>query len=470
MVSVLNTLGVHAACLGNHDLDFGLEHFCSLSSQCEFPWMVSNVFDKETGQPLGDLKSSLLIDWAGVRIGLMALVEEDWLTTLSVLDVDDVIYHDFVTMGKGLALELKSKGAEVVIALTHMREPNDIRLLKSVNEIDVVMGGHDHHYNVQFIEPNRNLLMKSGTDFRELTKLEIGVNPDTQLNLDFERLEVTSAISEDSEMKEITDGFLTSMSASLDQLIGRLSVDLDGRFEVIRTEETNLGNFICDILRSASKSEICFLNSGTFRSNRIHPIGEFTKRDLLDILPMIDETIVLHLSGRDLVKALENGVSQYPKMEGRFLQVSGLSFSFDPAKDPGDRVDLASVYIHDRDEEVDLDEMYTVCTKSYLAEGKDGFDVLKGAKVLVDNEDSPVLPTCVRYHFMTLDVLSHWKKEMSKSPDALARKYASKMKRVLKRCSSSRSKAKSDPEMFCNVLKCYTITALKEDRIQHFNH
>ena len=49
MMPVLNGIGVHVACLGNHDLDFGLDHFVTLSKQCNFPWLVANVIDKKTG-------------------------------------------------------------------------------------------------------------------------------------------------------------------------------------------------------------------------------------------------------------------------------------------------------------------------------------------------------------------------------------------------------------------------------------
>ena len=37
-------------------------------------------------------------------------------------------------------------GCEYVVALTHMRTPNDIRLAESVPEIDLILGGHDHVY------------------------------------------------------------------------------------------------------------------------------------------------------------------------------------------------------------------------------------------------------------------------------------------------------------------------------------
>jgi 5'-nucleotidase len=36
-----------------------------------------------------------------------------------------------------------------VIALTHMRYPNDVKLAESVDEIDLILGGHDHLYEVK---------------------------------------------------------------------------------------------------------------------------------------------------------------------------------------------------------------------------------------------------------------------------------------------------------------------------------
>ena len=50
--------------------------------------------------------------------------------------------------------------------------------------------------------------------------------------------------------------------------------------------------------------------------------GPLLPQDLLSILPMLEDTCVLRLSGRSLVQALENGLSAFPKLEGRFLQAS----------------------------------------------------------------------------------------------------------------------------------------------------
>ena len=57
------------------------------------------------------------------------------------------------------------------------------------------------------------------------------------------------------------------MDAEMCKELGEFEVDLDGRFTSIRTSETNLGNFICDIMVAATNADLAVLNSGTFRSD-----------------------------------------------------------------------------------------------------------------------------------------------------------------------------------------------------------
>ena len=71
----------------------------------------------------------------------------------------------------------------------------------------------------------------------------------------------------------------------------------------------------------------------------------------------------------------------YPKLEGRFLQVSGVSFAFDPALPPGERVDPKFVRIGDQ--YLEMTTKYRLVTKAYLYAGKDGFEALTRGKILV---------------------------------------------------------------------------------------
>ena len=75
----------------------------------------------------------------------IGLVEKEWLDTLAAINPNEVIYTDFVEAANTLTTELKDKeNCDIVIALTHMRQPNDIKLAENSPRIDLILGGHDH--------------------------------------------------------------------------------------------------------------------------------------------------------------------------------------------------------------------------------------------------------------------------------------------------------------------------------------
>ena len=53
---------------------------------------------------------------------------------------------------------------------------------------------------------------------------------------------------------------------------------------------------------------------------------------------MMDPLVLIDVDGQQIHSALENGVSQWPKLEGRFPQVSGITFAFDHSLPAGSHV------------------------------------------------------------------------------------------------------------------------------------
>ncbi|XP_050523089.1 mannosylglucosyl-3-phosphoglycerate phosphatase isoform X2 [Daktulosphaira vitifoliae] len=414
MSKVLNNLGTQCAVFGNHEFDFGLEVLAERVSETNFPWLMSNVVDNETGRPLGDGKITHVFDWHNRRIGLVGLVERDWLDTLATIDPEEVTFIDFVEAGRSLAKQLKEDGCDYVIALTHMRMPNDIKLAENVNEIDLILGGHDHAYEIQLI--NNRYIIKSGTDFREFSKITINLN-NLSDPIDVQRIEITKDIEEDIAMKEILDSYLDVMEGKMGEVLGTFTVELEGRFSKIRTEETNLGNWVCDVLLAATGADLVILNSGTFRSDRIHPSGDFTLGDLVNIVPMQDPTIVILVSGQQILEALENSVSKYPKTEGRFPQVSGISFCFDPDAEPGNRVEPNLIRIGD--EYLVLNQSYKLATKCYLHNGCDGYTMLKNSPVVINEEECPELSLAIQNHFSAIKMRQGKSSRLSKHRQSL---------------------------------------------------
>ena len=291
-----------------------------MSEETNFPWLLSNVYDDTTDEILADGKITHIITWHGKKLGFMGLIEEEWMETLSTLDPEDLEYKDFVTEGRRLAKELRAQGVDYVIALTHMRWPNDTRLAEDVEEIDLILGGHDHDFGCRQV--NGRTIVKSGTDFQNYALVTLTFNKSGPVDVDVQERTVDSSIPEDEEVKAIVQKYTDQMGDEMNTVLGRIVVDLDGRFEIIRTQESNLGNFVTDIMLRSMEADAALLNAGCMRSDKVHSHGEFTQGDLMSILPMMNTVVVLATTGKQLLAALENGVSKYPAHEGCFPQVS----------------------------------------------------------------------------------------------------------------------------------------------------
>ncbi|RVE41893.1 hypothetical protein evm_013467 [Chilo suppressalis] len=398
MVPVLNEIGTHCAVFGNHDFDFGLDVLSGLVAQSNFPWLMSNVIDNETGRPLGDGKITHALLCNGHKIGLIGLVEQEWLDTLSTINPEEVTFIDFLQAGSKLASQLKQEGCEYVIALTHMRTPNDVKLAEGCNEIDLILGGHDHVYEV--LEVNNRYIVKSGTDFRQFSKITITFEGSPRVNI--EEVKVTSACAEDQVLKAKVDKYSAMIEGKMDEVLGKFCVPLEGRFSCIRRQECNLGNWVCDVLLAATGADLVILNSGTFRSDQVHAAGDFTLRDLSTIIPMRDLLVVVEATGAVILEVLENAVSKYPSLEGRFPQVAGISFAFDPTKPSGQRV--AEQVVKVGDEYLQKDQKYRLAVKQYLYNGNDGFTMLPKCKVLVSEDMCPEVGMAVQNHFAAINV------------------------------------------------------------------
>ncbi len=147
-------------------------------------------------------------------------------------------------------------------------------------------------------------------------------------------------------------------------VIGMVSHDLLLENFNVRLRETELGNFIADSVAEASGAPIAVINGGGIRASFYE--GVVYGGDIAVVCPFDNEIIVLEMEGQTLWDMLENGLStctdEFPG--GRFLQVSGIHYTFDSSKPAGSR--LVSVKIPDG---TDLDPKaeYQVAVTDYMA-------------------------------------------------------------------------------------------------------
>jgi 2',3'-cyclic-nucleotide 2'-phosphodiesterase (5'-nucleotidase family) len=156
--------------------------------------------------------------------------------------------------------------------------------------------------------------------------------------------------------------------------------------------ETNMGNLIAEAQRVGVDADVGMANGGGIRGDRTYDAGtELTRRDILTELPFGNVTVKLEMSGALLLEVLENGVSKIEDGAGRFPQIAGMSFVYDPTAPSGSRVVSAKV----GGKTLDVNATYTMATNDYSAGGGDGYSMLKKAKVLIDASAATYMATMV---------------------------------------------------------------------------
>lgn len=170
----------------------------------------------------------------------------------------------------------------------------------------------------------------------------------------------------------------------------------------MRTEETNLGNFIADLIRTEFNSDFGHFNGGGLRANCVFDAGPLKHKFINQVLPNEDKIVKLSLSGRLYKRVLENGVSNYPKYDGRWPVISGIQFEFDPSKEPGDRI-LEESMKTDKGEPVEMDKTYTLALMYFFTAGKDGNEALLDESVVNHGPALDEAPTIqnILFRFLT---------------------------------------------------------------------
>ncbi len=371
MIDAWNALGVDYAVPGNHDFDFGDAVLRERILASRFPWLAANIFDNHTGRPFEGLQPYAVRELNGVKVGLFGVLLPETEVSSSVSQ--DTNIRDVCATARPVVSKLRTQGATVIIALTHLEMEQDRALARCVS-VDAIIGGHDH----ERIEDRSTgtPIFKVAADAVELGRLTLEVDGRSGAvrKLDWKVLPVTNQVPEDPTFAEAMRRY-GPLVAELAQPVGRTPVPLDARKKAVRSQETNLGSLIADALREASGTDVTLVNGGAIRGDTVFPAGELTRRELLSIFPYADKLVRMQVPGATLLAALENGVSKSAEDEepGRFLQVSGLRFTFDVSRPKGQRVLCATV----GGKPLSPTATYSVATLSFLAGGKDGYEMFR---------------------------------------------------------------------------------------------
>ncbi|WP_207592243.1 5'-nucleotidase C-terminal domain-containing protein [Halomontanus rarus] len=384
MTTMLNESPISYNAMGNHEFDNGPESFLENVAESEFTWLSANLIDERTDDVFGAEEGAAryaVEEVDGVQIGFTGLAPADADEVTSVGDHVEVL--EPVEAAETVVADLQDAGAEVVVLLSHLASPVAEELVAEVGGIDVVVGDHAAFVAEEPVEVDDTVLSFVGDEFDYVGQLDIDVADGEVDDYAFE-LHDLAALVEDGEVEpheeieELLVEYEDELDDELGEVIGETAVDLDVRTDVVRSEESNFGNWLTDVMAEDVDADVAIQNGGSIRSDRVYEAGNITRRMIVDILPFPNSVVKLEVTGDQLREALEHGVSSIEDGHGRFPQVSGISYAYDPDAPAGDRLEEVTV----GGEDLDPDERYELATNDFLVGGGDGYDVFTEAEVL----------------------------------------------------------------------------------------
>lgn len=393
MVALLNAAGVDVAAFGNHEFDFGPDVAQTRRGESNFPWLAANVQDAVTGAPFAVNTWTKAV--GELTVGFFGLLTPD--TAVLSSPGETVRFLPVVPAAAAAVKRLREQGANVVIALTHQTIAEDRAMVREVKGIDLVLGGHDHDPMMVF--ENNVPILKTGSDFNYLAAIDLAVTtttgqrgPVTTVAPVGWRTASTAGVPPAPEMAALVKGYTDRLDREMGAVIGRTETELDSRRPAVRGGEAAIGNFVADALRAHHKADIGLFNGGGIRAETLRPAGSaLTRADILAEFPFSNSAVLVEIKGSDLMTALENGVSQVEDLSGRFPQVSGMAFTFDPKRPAGRRVVAASV----GGKPLDPAAIYRLATADFLLKGGDGYTTLANGWIIVDPTSARLVTTII---------------------------------------------------------------------------
>jgi 5'-nucleotidase/UDP-sugar diphosphatase len=363
-IGFLSAMGVDAAVMGNHELDYGQPAFRQLVEEARFPMLGANVDAEPMPFPL--LPATVLRPPGGPRVGVLGLVTDELTTTTHPRNTDGVHVEPPARTAAGWVPWLRSR-SDLVVILSHLGLTTDHRLAREVDGIDLIIGGHNHRLLAGPEVEQGVPIVQAGERGMYLGRLDLLVEDGEVQIQDYRLLPVDDGVPEDAVIAAEVAALDARLADEIEVVVGHCATKLDADRAIVRRIESNFGDWVGDLARALTGADLALFNGGSFRASIA--AGEVRIRDVYEAFPFGNELVTADVSGAVLQQALDRSAALDPDDDpGGFLQVSGLSLVIADGK-------AESVHVAGRP--LDPSASYRLVMPDFLAAGGDGYGMLK---------------------------------------------------------------------------------------------
>ncbi len=331
MVQAMNAAKLDYATFGNHEFELDRDTLITRIEQSNFKWLSANC-TLANGSPFPKVQPWDTVRMSGHLVALFGLTLQG-------------NYRSYVRCGnpdsaaRVAADTLSRIGADLIVGVTHQSIEADRDLLGHDSRIDLILGGHEHEAHDSVVSGRHVLKADANSRSAQFVTLWGGKEHWRQA---VGTVHINSRLPDDTAVARVTAAWDDSLRRRLgpERQIGSTAIPIDARDEVSRNAESVLGDLVTDAVRAGTGSDVALINAGAMRLDDVIPPGPVSSYQIESIFLFADETrmVTFPLTGARLREVLEHGVSDAALGKGGFLQVSGVSFTYDPAKPSGSRL------------------------------------------------------------------------------------------------------------------------------------
>lgn len=383
VTAMLKEMGLEFSAVGNHEFDWGYEHIPDWAKAGEFDFLASNIYEKETGEPVEWAKPYGVVEREGKKVGFIGLATPETAYKTKPDNVAHLEFKDPVESTKIWVNYLENEEkVDAVVVLSHLgseqnRETGEITgeivEVAEVPGVDAIISAHSHQKvegkvnGVPVIQAYKNGRNLGYVNLKFDDKNELVVT--TKLD-DISKRKDTLPV--DKNMEDILAKFESDLAPIMNEKVTDLSVDLPHNRD---TGVSPMGATVAETMRRIVDADIAITNGGGVRAPLM--AGTITVGDMYTILPFDNTLVTMEMKGSDIIKVLEHGIE--PDNFG-WGQHAGVKIWYTPGATRGEKI--TSVRLADGTK-LENDKYYTVVTNDFMAVGGDSYD-FSAAKNIVD--------------------------------------------------------------------------------------
>lgn len=404
---MMGAMGFDATTFGNHEFDYlpkGLASMLNVAAEYDTPAIVDANYKPGSHEDAAlvteamdnyGVKDYILLERGGIHYAIFGLFGYDShdCAPNSGMILENPAEIAQKTVDAAVADCRAAYGVEpLVIALSHSGTSDDgkgedYELAEAVQGIDLIVSGHTHTTLQEPIRVGDTWIVSAGDYGRYLGVVQMEQGADGAVVLtDYELIPVNEAVEEQADIAALVKGFkadveenyLSDYGVSFDEVLTYNPYPFDNVDAVYDyAHESTLGNVFSDAYRWAASNalghpvDVALTASGVIRESI--PVGDVTVSDIFNAASLgvgtEGELVVVWLTGKDLMAALEVDASVYPLMHSAQLFYSGVEYSFNTNRMIFNKVDHAMLRLNDGTlAPIEADKLYCVAAGMYMAQ------------------------------------------------------------------------------------------------------